>query len=77
MIDCGRVAEVMTAYLDKSLNESDVLAIEEHLDKCSDCFGHYEFDLVVKKLIRKIGKTETLSEDSKSRIFKQLDDLGE
>lgn len=65
---CGELVEVITAYLDRALDEPSHVAVETHLACCDDC-GHYLDQFRVT--IRVVGAPppEKLSDRTRDRLM--------
>jgi mycothiol system anti-sigma-R factor len=73
-MDCQEAARALYDYLDRELDGRAVSQIQNHLEKCRHCFGNYQFNAVLKKLIQKMGTQMTLSANLELRIKKSLEE---
>lgn len=73
MMNCKEAARLIDVYLDQELNERTVFKIREHLEKCKSCFGNYQFNLALKKLIQRIGSKFTLPEEIQFKLKRFLE----
>lgn len=71
MINCKKAAEQFATYLDRELSTQEIRALEAHIKKCKDCFGHLEFD----RMMRRIIKNKYLKEKMSKSLMKQLSKL--
>lgn len=51
MMNCGKVQNLLSCYIDRELSGVDMLAIQRHLDVCSECRREYLTLLQVKRLL--------------------------
>jgi predicted anti-sigma-YlaC factor YlaD len=51
MMNCGKVQNLLSCYIDRELSGVDMLAIQRHLDGCSECRREYLTLLQVKRLL--------------------------
>ncbi len=65
MLNCGRVKDLISAYLEKELEPDVQLEVERHLRFCSDC---YETEQSTKKLFSLASRLE---EEHPSALFTQ------
>jgi anti-sigma factor (TIGR02949 family) len=49
---CAKCEEVMQPYLDRDLNEEQMLEAEAHLDECSYCRRRYRFEVSLRRYVR-------------------------
>jgi anti-sigma factor (TIGR02949 family) len=52
VMDCAEAAKLLNEYLDQELNERTISQIRAHLEMCKPCFGNYEFNVALKKLVQ-------------------------
>lgn len=51
MMNCGKVQNLLSCYIDRELSGVDMLAIQRHLDGCLECRREYLTLLQVKRLL--------------------------
>lgn len=51
MMNCGKVQNLLSCYIDRELPGVDMLAIQRHLDLCLECRREYQTLLQVKRLL--------------------------
>lgn len=51
MMNCGKVQNLLSCYIDRELPGVDMLAIQRHLDGCPECRREYLTLLQVKRLL--------------------------
>ncbi len=49
--DCDDSLENLYLYLDTELDQVNSDSIRSHLDECSDCFGSFDFEQRLKKVV--------------------------
>jgi anti-sigma factor (TIGR02949 family) len=67
---CERCEEMMQPYLDRELNDVEMLEAETHLDTCSYCRRRYRFEVSLRRYIR----TAT-SEQMPAQLKQKLSEL--
>lgn len=50
--DCEAVVRVLWDYLDRALEEADMVAIDAHLARCEHCLAHADFERLLLDEIR-------------------------
>ncbi|MDW8291006.1 MAG: zf-HC2 domain-containing protein [Armatimonadota bacterium] len=50
-MNCGKVQNMLSCYIDRELPGVDMLHIQRHLDACPECRREYQTLLVVKRLL--------------------------
>lgn len=51
MMNCSKVQNLLSCYIDRELPGVDMLSIQRHLDNCSECRREYQTLLQVKRLL--------------------------
>lgn len=72
MMNCEEVINKLYEFLDSELGQDDVSAIREHLEQCKPCFDHYQFDMLLKKVVKENLKKSKLSIVTKLKLYEQL-----
>lgn len=54
-LTCEEVLEQLFAYLDEELDDQRLAAIDQHLQRCRDCFTRAEFEKRLRARLREIG----------------------
>ena len=49
---CAKCEEVMQPYLDRELDEQQMLEAEAHLDECAYCRRRYRFEVSLRRYVR-------------------------
>lgn len=65
MMNCGKVQNLLSCYIDRELPGVDMLAIQRHLDQCAECSREYQTLLQVKRLLSEmpvVAPSPTLEE---------------
>lgn len=50
-MNCGKVQNLLSCYIDRELPGIEMLAIQRHLDECTECRREYQTLLQVKRLV--------------------------
>jgi mycothiol system anti-sigma-R factor len=67
-MNCGDCESALNPYLDRELSEEDVVQVREHLDACSGCLHHFEFEESLRRLVRVRCQEQTAPESLRTRI---------
>jgi mycothiol system anti-sigma-R factor len=51
-MNCKDCADKLDRFVDRELNNTEVLEISLHLEGCPDCQDHYEFQNHLKRLVK-------------------------
>jgi mycothiol system anti-sigma-R factor len=68
---CREAVARLYWFLDGELTADRRLAIQRHLDECSDCIEAYEFELELRLAIAR-GCRESVPESLRLRVFQAL-----
>jgi len=68
---CREAVARLYWFLDGELTAERRVAIQQHLDECSDCIEAYEFELELRVAIAR-GCRETVPESLRQRVFEAL-----
>lgn len=71
-MNCHKVQNLISAYVDCELSGMDMLAIRQHLSDCPECMSEFESLLKVKKAFGAFN-AKCPSEDLSVRICRRLD----
>ena len=64
---CAKCEEVMQPYLDRDLNEEQMLEAEAHLDDCAYCRRRYRFEVELRRFVRQ-AVVEPMAPELKQRL---------
>lgn len=71
-INCQNIRKVAQDYLSDELSGKERKNFIDHLDECSECFSHMEYQEILKKAVQKKMLGVKCSQDLKSKIMKNL-----
>lgn len=71
MMNCGKVQNLLSCYIDRELPGMDMLSIQRHLDVCPDCRREYQTLLRVKRLLSEMPIV-SLSDALEERLLNSL-----
>lgn len=71
MLSCREAVERLWAFIDDELPESDAAAVRKHLEACSRCYPHFDFQKAFCDLLRTC-RQEDAPADLRRRIFAEL-----
>lgn len=54
-MNCRECAEYLHPFLDRELNEGEVVLVEKHLERCPECLDFFDFRREFKRLVRVMG----------------------
>jgi mycothiol system anti-sigma-R factor len=72
MIKCEDVLKHLYDYIDKELDESLRIDIEEHLKLCRYCCRHHDFEVRLRELIQKSCFEKKAPDFLKDKISEML-----
>jgi mycothiol system anti-sigma-R factor len=49
--DCNQTMDRLDSYVDRELNDFEMVEVRKHLEDCPPCEQHFEFNLRVKRLV--------------------------
>ena len=67
MCDCRECEQFLQPYLDRQLNQAEVLEAEAHLDECSYCRRAYHFEEQLRMYVRRAA-TEPMRPELKQKL---------
>lgn len=73
-MNCHRVTNLISAYVDGELTGVEMLEIRRHLSDCADCAQEYEEIRAMKFAVARLGSVEP-REDFAASIMLKLDDV--
>ena len=71
-MDCDDAVEHLYTYLDGELTPGIEKAVRGHLETCTDCFGHFEFEKTFLRFLEARAKAQGAPEPLRRRIFEQI-----
>jgi mycothiol system anti-sigma-R factor len=51
-MNCGDCKEKLDRYVDRELNNTEVLELKLHLESCPPCADQYDFQVHLKRLVK-------------------------
>ncbi len=73
-MNCQRVVNLMSAYIDGELTGEEMLAIRRHMATCPDCAAEHESILVTKRAIANLAIAKPRT-DFAAAIISRLDEV--
>lgn len=74
MMNCSKVQNLLSCYIDRELPGMEMLAIQKHLDVCSECAKEYQALLQVKRLLSNLVVVVP-SPDMEGRLAKAVAEM--
>ncbi|MCM8775811.1 MAG: zf-HC2 domain-containing protein [Candidatus Omnitrophica bacterium] len=68
MIDCDKAKGQLYEYLDGELTPRKIWEIFGHLTECRRCFSLFEFEYLLKQILRKWGSKYQVSRRFQNKI---------
>lgn len=65
--ECGDALDQIYQYLDAELDEATSASVRGHLDDCGPCFESFDFELRLKRVIRRC-LSEDMPETLEARV---------
>lgn len=72
MITCAQAAERLYEYLDRELPQGDYDKIKVHLELCRICCQKFEFEEILRSIIRDNVKSEKIPPLLKEKILQEI-----
>lgn len=77
MIDCLKASELITAYVDGELCDTEVEALYAHLDACPDCRKKLDFEREAKEIVKLQHTPAESPKKVRRRIVEAIEDMSE
>jgi mycothiol system anti-sigma-R factor len=74
---CKEATRQLYEYLDNELEEKDYSKIKKHLEVCRKCCEKFEFEQVLKKVVRDRARIHRVPQNVRENIVKQLAEMHE
>jgi len=74
---CKEATKQLYEYLDNELEENDYSKIKKHLEVCRKCCEKFEFEQVLKKVVRDRARIHRVPQNVRENIVKQLAEMHE
>ncbi len=74
---CKEATKQLYEYLDNELEEKDYSKIRKHLEVCRKCCEKFEFEQVLKKVVRDRARIHRVPQNVRENIVKQLSEMHE
>ena len=71
-MNCEEATRQLYEYLDNELGENDYSKIKKHLEVCRKCCEKFEFEQVLKKVVRDRARIHRVPQSVRENIVKQL-----
>ena len=71
-MDCRQALHRLYHYLDRELDSSEYMDVEQHLRNCKGCFGKAEFERIMKEVVKDRCQKERGPEHFKDRIMELI-----
>jgi len=73
MITCREAAKHLYEYLDGELPQIDYDKIKMHLELCRICCKHFEFEEILRSIIRNKARSEKIPPTLREKILKEIE----
>lgn len=70
--DCKALLARLYEFVDSELDEAECAALQVHIDACSECLHHVEFERGLKALVRKKCSSERVPDGLTDRLNERL-----
>ena len=71
-VDCAEAVEHLYTYLDEELTPELEVAIRAHLEQCTGCLGHFEFERAFLRFLEARSQAHSAPAALRKRVFEQL-----
>jgi mycothiol system anti-sigma-R factor len=68
MITCRDCMRALNPYIDRELDDDDIVHVRQHLDDCHGCLHLYQFQESVRRLVRVRCQEQSAPESLRARI---------
>ena len=72
MTTCEEAAQKLYEYLDGELSPADDSKIKLHLELCRNCCRRFEFEEIVRSIVRSRARSEKLPEHLRESVLKEI-----
>jgi mycothiol system anti-sigma-R factor len=69
---CSDVLALVYSYIDGEMDESDRVAIHEHLEECGPCLREYGLEELVKRLVHKCCGHEPVPGELRAKVLTRI-----
>lgn len=78
-MDCEKIKELLSRYIDDQLEKDDRALVEEHLKSCAQCTEHYEKLLALGRMVDDfdVEGDESYWMEQKDAVLDQIEKLGD
>ncbi len=73
MTTCEEAAKRLYEYLDRELPQADYDKIKIHLELCRKCCHKFDFEEILRSILRNKSRTEKLPSLLRERILKEIE----
>jgi mycothiol system anti-sigma-R factor len=73
MISCEEAAQRLYEYLDGELSLADYDKIKLHLELCRNCCQSFEFEKILRSIVRYKARSEKLPSSLKKSILREIE----
>ena len=73
MLTCEEAAKRLYEYLDEEISPADYDKITLHLELCRICCKHFEFEEIIRSIIRNKTRSEKMPSLIKEKILKEME----
>ena len=70
--NCSETMDRLDSYVDRELNDFEMVEVRKHLEDCPPCEKHFEFNSRVKRLVHAKGCTEKAPRELLEKILGDL-----
>ena len=71
-IDCEEAARRLHGFLDKELNEAEIIEVQGHLNSCEECQSKFRFEASFKKVVMRRSSEQMAPTSLRKKIADRL-----
>ena len=71
-IDCEEAERRLHTFLDRELEDAEIVEVQAHLDNCEECHSKFRFEASLKRLVMARSSEEGASSSLRQRIADRL-----
>ena len=75
-IDCLTAVRQLWDYLDDELSDESLLAVQHHLESCTDCLPHRDFGRQFLQALQAVKRERPMPSEVRSRVMARLAEAG-
>ena len=71
-IDCQEAERRLHGFLDKELNETEIVEVQSHLNSCEECRSSFRFEASFKRVVMRRSSEQQAPASLRNKIADRL-----